>query len=133
VVGALWRNVVQQFFGQIAMGVNDPDSMPKRYVLDDQIAQKGGFAGASFSDDVDMLALVTGGYAKRPWVAPAFALADDDVWLVRFQNQSPLLSTLKVFKLSDFRCRGIDLFAGRSVLGHAGEVIATGVEIRMGA
>ena len=124
---------MQQFFGQVAVGVNDSYSMPKGYVLNDQIAQKGCFAGASFSDDVDMLALVTGRYAKWPWVAPAFALPDDDVWLVRFQNQPPLLSTLKVFMLSDFRCRGIELFAGRSALGHAGEVIATGVEIRMGA
>jgi len=36
-VGALGRNVVQQFLGQVAVGVNDPDSMAKGDVLNDQI------------------------------------------------------------------------------------------------
>ena len=39
-------------------------------------------ARTGFSDDVDVLALVNGRYAKRLGIAPAFAFADDDVWLV---------------------------------------------------
>jgi len=82
VVGSVWWNVVQQFFGQIAVGINDTDSMSERDVLNDEIPQESRLAGPSFSDDVNVLTLINGRYAKRPRVAPNFALSDDDVWFV---------------------------------------------------
>ena len=40
------------------MRINDSNSMSKGDVLDDEIAQQSRLAGASFSNDVDVLALV---------------------------------------------------------------------------
>gem|GEM_PF-3329426 len=48
----LWRDVVQQFFSQVAVWVNDPDPMPQRDVLQNQISQQGGLSSAGFTDDV---------------------------------------------------------------------------------
>ncbi len=92
-IGPPGRNVVQQFLGQIAVGVNDPDSMSKGDVLDDQVPQEGGLAGTGFSDDVDVLALIRGRYAKRLRLPPAVTFSNHNVGLVYswFQNQSPLL------------------------------------------
>lgn len=80
VVGSLRWNVVQQFFGEIAVRINDAYTVAERDVLDDEISKKGGFAGARFSDDVYMLALVFFGYTKTLGVAPAVAFSDDDAW-----------------------------------------------------
>jgi hypothetical protein len=55
-----------------------------------RIAEQSSFAGAGLSDDVDMLPLVAGGYAKRQRFSVAFAVSDHNVWFVRFQNQPPL-------------------------------------------
>jgi len=51
-------------------------------VLNNEIPQKGRFAGASFSDDVDVLSLVSGRYAKRLRVTPTFAVSDDNGWFI---------------------------------------------------
>jgi hypothetical protein len=64
-VSTFGRNVIQQFFGQITMRVNQSNAVPKLDVLQDQIAEQCSFARTSFSNDVDMLPLVTLGYAKR--------------------------------------------------------------------
>lgn len=63
-IGTMRGNVVQQLFSQIAVGVNQSDTVSEGDVLKNQIAQQGGFARASFSNDVDVLALVFGRYAK---------------------------------------------------------------------
>ena len=75
----LRRDVIQQFLGQIAVRVNDPDPMPQRDVLQNQISQQGGFSSAGFTDDVEMLPLIHGGNAKGLGIAPAKLLANDDV------------------------------------------------------
>src|SRR4051794_24361401 len=89
-VGSLWWNMVQQFFGQIAMRINNANSMAESNVLNDEIAEEGRLAGTSFSDDINMLPLINGRYAKRLWITPPFTLSDDNVWFV-IQNQPPLL------------------------------------------
>jgi hypothetical protein len=60
------------------VGINDANAVPKGNVLQNQIAEQGRLAGPGFADDVEVLALVFGGYAKAPGFAPAFALADCD-------------------------------------------------------
>src|SRR5439155_8515338 len=50
-IGACRRNVVQQFLGQIAVWIDEANTVSKGDVLDDEIAQKGCLAGARFSDD----------------------------------------------------------------------------------
>jgi len=98
-VSALGRYVIQQFLGQIAVRVNQSNTMPKFDVLQNQIAQQSSLTRTGLSDDVDVLALVNGRYAKRLRFSPAFAVSDQNVWFVRFQNQSPLP---KVPVVSDF-------------------------------
>jgi hypothetical protein len=82
VIGPPGRDVVQQFLGQITVGVNDAYAVPKSDVLDDQVPQERSLAGTCFADDVYVLALVRGGYAETLGIAPALALPDDDTRLV---------------------------------------------------
>jgi hypothetical protein len=73
------RDVVQQFFGQVAVRVNDANSVSEHDVLHDQIPHQSGFSSPGFADDIDMLALVHGGNAKRLRLAPAGSFANGDV------------------------------------------------------
>ena len=75
----LRRDVVQQFLGQFAVRVNDPDAMSQRDVLQYQVPQQCGFSSAGFADDVEVLSFINGGNAKGLGIAPAWFLADDDV------------------------------------------------------
>src|SRR3989344_5500217 len=99
-------------------------------VLNDEVVQQGSFSRTGFSNDVDVLTLIFRGYAKGTRVSPPFAPPDDDNRFVVswFQNQPPLLSTLKV----PFVMRPVEstCAAGRNVWGHAGEVMAADLEIR---
>jgi hypothetical protein len=81
-VGTLGRNVVQQFFGQIAVGINQANTVSKGDVLQNQIAEQRRFAGPGFADDVEVLALVNGRYAKGLGFTPAMTFADCDAGLV---------------------------------------------------
>src|SRR5438132_3327216 len=130
-IGALGRNVVQQFLGQVAVGVNHPDSMAKGDVLNDEIPQERRLAGAGLSDDVNVLSLVSGRYAKRLRVTPTFAVSDDNGWFVihgsRISRRSCHGGSLCVVRLPLV----VLLKRRQSVLGHAGEVMATGSEIRI--
>ncbi len=40
-------------------------------------------------------------YAKRLRFSPAFAVADQDVWFVRFQNQPPIHQVPVIFRLEN--------------------------------
>jgi hypothetical protein len=82
VIGARGRNMVQQFFGQVAVGVNDANAVTKGDVLDDQVTQEGCLAGTGLSDDLNVLALVGGRYAKRLRLPPAVAFSNHDVRVV---------------------------------------------------
>jgi hypothetical protein len=81
-VSPLRWNVVQQFFGQVTVRINHANAMPERNVLDDQISQKGSLAGAGLSNDIYMLSLILNGNAKTLGITPAFALSNDDAWVV---------------------------------------------------
>jgi hypothetical protein len=82
VIGPPGRNVVQQLFGQVAVGVNDANSMSKGDVLDDQVPQERRFARTGFPNDVDVLPLVGGRYAKRLRLPPAVTFTNHNVRLV---------------------------------------------------
>ncbi len=77
-VGSMRGNVVQQVFGQITVRVYEPDAVSQDDMLQDQIAQKGGFSRPRFSDHVYVLALVDLGNAKKLRFTPAVAFADCD-------------------------------------------------------
>jgi hypothetical protein len=53
--------------------------MSQHDVLHNQISEQRGLSGSGFTDDVDMLAFVHGGNAKRLGFAPASSFADGDV------------------------------------------------------
>ena len=75
----LRRDVVQKFFGQVAVRVNDTNTVAQRDVLQNQIPQQGGFSSAGFADDIEVLPFVHGGNAKGLGFAPAGLLANNDV------------------------------------------------------
>jgi hypothetical protein len=120
-IGPLRRDVVQQFLRQIAVRIDDADAMAERYVLQDEVAEQRGLAGAGLADDVEVLALVHGGHAERPGVAPALPFADGYALVVAhgagISPQSCALVASGVFN------------ASRDACGHAGEVFGAGCEI----
>ena len=91
VIRPIWRNVIQEFFSQVTMRINEGNAVSQCNVLNNQIAQQRGFARTGFSDDVDVLPLVGSRNAERHARAPELSLSDDDEWLFRLQSQPPLL------------------------------------------
>jgi hypothetical protein len=81
-VGTVPGNVVQQFLGKVAVRVNQANAMSKGDVLQNQIAKQRRLAGAGFADDVEVLALVLGGYAKGPGFTPAMTFTDCDMGFI---------------------------------------------------
>ena len=81
-IGPPRRNVVQQFFGQVAVRVNEADAVTECYMLNEQIAEQCRLAGPGFANDVDMVAVVGRRNAKRPALAPSLTLSDHNVWFV---------------------------------------------------
>lgn len=79
VVGAVGREMVQQLIGEIAVGINEANAVPQGEVLEDQVPQQGGLAGTGLADEVEVLALVGGGNAKRLGFTPAGPFTEDDV------------------------------------------------------
>ena len=80
--------MVQEFLCQIRMWINESNPMPKGNVLQNQIAQQGGFPGARLPNDVDVLSLVNLGYAKELGITPALTLADCDGVIVHVSKIS---------------------------------------------
>jgi hypothetical protein len=81
-IGAMWWNMVQQLLRQVSVRVDQSHAMSQGDVLHDHVAQQRRFAGTRLSDDVDVLTLVHGRYAKGSSLAPIVALADGDGSLV---------------------------------------------------
>ena len=119
--------MMQEFFSEVSVGINEADAVSEGDVLDDEVSKKCGFAGPRFSNNVDMLALVLLGDAKTLGSAPAFAFSDDDAWF-RFQNQPPLLQPGN--PVSSRPPRSPAKRRRQGVWGHAGEVMAADFEIR---
>ena len=72
-------NVVQQFLRQVSVRINQTNTMSKGDMLEDEIAQKRRFPGTRLSDDVYVLPLVCGRYAKGPRTAPVLSFPYGDV------------------------------------------------------
>ncbi len=73
------RNVVEYFLGQVPVRINQAHAVAELDVLDDQIAQKRRFPRTRLANDVDVLALVHLGNAKRQGMTPAVTFTDDNV------------------------------------------------------
>jgi hypothetical protein len=78
VVRAPRRDVVEDLLGQVAVGINQPDAVPKGNVLNDQVAQKRRFPRTRLADDVHVLPGVCAGDANRLGVAPAVSCCKSD-------------------------------------------------------
>jgi hypothetical protein len=81
-ISAFRGDVVQEFFRQVTVRINDAYSMAHGDVLDDEIAEQCGLTRARLTDDVDVLSLVFSGYAKGQRASPHFAFPYDDVRFV---------------------------------------------------
>lgn len=67
----------QQFFGKVAMRIEQGEAVTLIKVLDDHVPQKRGFSRTRLTDDVGMLAGILGLDSKSVVAAaPAGALAD---------------------------------------------------------
>ena len=51
-------NAVEQFFGKVAVRVNEPDAVAGGDVLHDEIAQQRRFSRTRLSDEIEVVALV---------------------------------------------------------------------------
>ena len=52
------RDAIEQFFGKVAVRVNEPDAVAGGDVLHDEIAQQRGFARSAFADQIEVVTLV---------------------------------------------------------------------------
>ena len=71
IVGAPGRNVVQEFIGQIAVRIDEPDPVTGGDLLDDQIAEQCAFADTGFAKGVKVLPLAGCVEAKQLFSAPS--------------------------------------------------------------
>jgi hypothetical protein len=125
-VSALGRDVIQQFLGQIAVRVNQSNAMSKGNVLQNQIAEQCGFARTGLSNDINMLPLISGRYAKRLRFSVAFALADCDGVVIHGAKTNHHSGHGK-----SPACGRLSLWQRRqNALGQADEVMVAGFEIR---
>ena len=52
------RDAVEQFFGKVAVRINEPDAVAGGDVLHDEIAQQRRFSRTSLADEVEVVALI---------------------------------------------------------------------------
>ena len=76
IVGSPERDLIQDFFGQIAVGINDPHTVAVFDVLENQIAKKCRFSGAALTDAVHMLPPIGRKKAKGNRLAPGLPVTD---------------------------------------------------------
>jgi hypothetical protein len=69
-------------------GVYYAHSMPESDVLHNEVAQQGRLAGAGFTDDVEVLALVNRSNAKRLRVTPVVSFPDCDGFVIHSAKTS---------------------------------------------
>ena len=91
VLDAMPGNVVENVICQVAVRINDGNAMPGLDVLEDQIAEQGGFARPAFPDGVKMVPAVTVRKREGQLLPPMFALAYDNVLVARHVPIEPLL------------------------------------------
>jgi len=82
IVGTGGWKVVEEFVGEIAMGIEQGEPVSGAEMLQDGIAQEGGFSRAGFADEVRVVAGILGMDAERCFRAPLGARADvDEGWV----------------------------------------------------
>lgn len=77
VVGPVRGNAIEQFFGEVAVRIDQANPVASGEMLHDQIAEERRLSRAGFTDEVKMLALVEQGKADRLPAAPNLLCADD--------------------------------------------------------
>jgi hypothetical protein len=65
-----WWQMVENFLGEVAMGIDETNAFAGRNVLQDQIAKKSALAHTTFTDQKQMLAPVRSTDAERACPAP---------------------------------------------------------------
>jgi hypothetical protein len=76
------RDAIEQFFGKVAVGINEPDAVSGGDVLHDEVAQQSRFSRAGFADEVEVMPLVGSRNAEGNFVPPAVPVADVGEMLV---------------------------------------------------
>ena len=67
---------------RVAVRIDDCDTVAVVHVLDDQIAQQGGFSRTRLADDAGMMAGVLRLDAQRHLAPPGESMSDNDRWVV---------------------------------------------------
>ncbi len=73
---------MKEFLSEIAVRIDDGDTVPVVNVLDDEIAQQGGFSRSRLTDDVGVMPGVHLMDAQRDFAAPSESMSNDDGWVV---------------------------------------------------
>ena len=72
------RDVMQQFLGEIPMGIDQSDAVTGGDVLNDHVPQQSRLAGTGFPDDIGVMPGILGLEAEQGITAPILALTEDD-------------------------------------------------------
>ena len=70
------RDAVEQFFGKVAVRVDETDAVAGGDVLHDEVAKERRFSRARLAEEVKVVALVGSRNAEGDFVAPAMLVAD---------------------------------------------------------
>src|SRR5258706_5562211 len=77
ITGSLWRNAFQDRVDQITVRVKDCDAFSSLNVLDDEVLEEGGFAGAGGTDHVHVPYALLGAEGNRPHPSGMLVLSQD--------------------------------------------------------
>ena len=77
IVGSPGRNLIENVFGQVAVGINDPDTMAVFNVLENEITEERCLARATLADAIDVLTTI--GRKEPEWnhLSPRLPAADE--------------------------------------------------------
>jgi len=76
IVGAPRRDAVEQLLGEIAVRIDQPDTVPGGKMLHDEITQQRRFSRTRFADEVEMLTAIRQRKTASAFAAPYFADTD---------------------------------------------------------
>ena len=89
VIRAVSRDVIENFFGQIAVGVNQGAAKTICNIAQEEILEERGFASAGLAYEIDVLAAVGMSKRKRFCPAPNFAIPQDCFLVVIKRRHAP--------------------------------------------
>src|SRR4051812_18051370 len=77
IVGSSRWNMIEQFLGQITVGIDQADAVAGGDVLHDQIPEQRSFSRACFSDHINVVTAIRRGDAeKRGLAAPTLSISN---------------------------------------------------------